>query len=71
MICIKRNIGTEFLPGSQTSSWQCCCCLPGVLQKLTVELEKAMASGTITVSSSESDSDDTEANTNGGVRYIY
>ncbi|PON55514.1 P-loop containing nucleoside triphosphate hydrolase [Parasponia andersonii] len=60
MICIKRNIGAECLSEVQTFSWQCCCCRPGLLQKLTLELDKAMGCGKTVVSSSESESDNSD-----------
>ena len=61
MTCIKRNIDAECVPEVQTSSWQCCCCRPVLLQKLTLELDKAIGSGKFVVSSSESESEDSDA----------
>lgn len=75
MICIKRNIGTECLSEVQNASWQCCCCRPGLLQKLTLELEKAMVversidSSSDSDSSSESDSDNSNADVDVALRY--
>ncbi|XP_062084347.1 protein CHROMATIN REMODELING 20 [Humulus lupulus] len=61
MTCIKRNISAECLSEVQMSSWQCCCCRPGLLQKLTLELDRALGSGKTIVSSSESESDNSDA----------
>ncbi|XP_011038466.1 PREDICTED: protein CHROMATIN REMODELING 20-like isoform X2 [Populus euphratica] len=60
--CIKRNIGEEYLYKDAVSGWQCCCCSPSLLQRLTSQLEKAMGSGDIMVSSSDSDSDSSDTN---------
>ncbi|KAH8491192.1 hypothetical protein H0E87_023363 [Populus deltoides] len=60
--CIKRNIGEEYLYKVPVSGWQCCCCSPSLLQRLTSQLEKAMGSGDIMVSSSDSDSDSSDTN---------
>lgn len=68
MTCIKRNIGTECLPEVQTT-WQCCCCRPGLLQKLTLELERAMDCGKL-VSSSDSSSDSSEEDGDDALRYF-
>ncbi|XVF06452.1 hypothetical protein REPUB_Repub06bG0049200 [Reevesia pubescens] len=62
--CIRRNIGEECLLEIQTSGWQCCCCLPSLLLKLTSELERAMGSRDTMVSSSDSESDNSDADTN-------
>ncbi|KAL0732506.1 hypothetical protein Bca4012_008715 [Brassica carinata] len=40
--CIKRNIGDECLSEAQSYGWDCCCCAPLPLQRLTLELEKAI-----------------------------
>ncbi|XP_021684987.2 protein CHROMATIN REMODELING 20 isoform X2 [Hevea brasiliensis] len=61
--CIKRNIGEDFLSKVQASGWQCCCCLPSQLQRLTSELEKAMESEDLMVSSSDSESENSDADT--------
>ncbi|XWS57776.1 hypothetical protein CRYUN_Cryun09bG0202200 [Craigia yunnanensis] len=58
--CIRRNIGEECLLEVQASGWQCCCCLPSLLQKLTSELERAMGSQDTMVSSSDSDSENSD-----------
>ncbi|KAK9292419.1 hypothetical protein L1049_020389 [Liquidambar formosana] len=55
--CIKRNIGEECLSEVQVSCWQCCCCSPSLMQRLTLELEKAISCRGLTVSSSSSDID--------------
>ncbi|XP_048324064.1 protein CHROMATIN REMODELING 20 isoform X2 [Ziziphus jujuba] len=60
MACIKRNIGMECLTEVQTSGWHCCCCRPSLLQRLTLQLEKAMGFGGVVVSSSDSDSDNSD-----------
>ncbi|XP_065852445.1 protein CHROMATIN REMODELING 20 isoform X2 [Euphorbia lathyris] len=61
--CIKRNIGEEFLSKVQASGWNCCCCSPTQLQKLTSELEKALGSGYISDTSSDSESENSDADT--------
>ncbi|KAM7532167.1 hypothetical protein LguiB_035577 [Lonicera macranthoides] len=58
--CIQRNLGKECLLEVQQSGWKCCCCTPSILQRLTSQLEKAIASKSLMVSSSDSDSDDSE-----------
>ncbi|GMY20566.1 protein CHROMATIN REMODELING 20, partial [Fagus crenata] len=62
--CIKRNIGVECLSEIRTLGWKCCCCRPSLLQRLSLQLEKAMGSGDLILSSSDTDSDnsDTDAN---------
>jgi transcriptional regulator ATRX len=67
--CIKRNIGEEYLYKVPVSGWQCCCCSPSLLQRLTSQLEKAMGSGDIMVSSSDSDSDSSDTNDGVTIRY--
>ncbi|XP_012089374.1 protein CHROMATIN REMODELING 20 isoform X2 [Jatropha curcas] len=62
--CIKRNIGEDCLSKAQASGWQCCCCLPSQLQRLTSELEIAMGSGDLMDTSSDSESEDSDADTN-------
>ncbi|XWS58430.1 hypothetical protein CRYUN_Cryun08bG0033000 [Craigia yunnanensis] len=62
--CIGRNIGEECLLEVQASGWQCCCCLPSLLQKLTSELERAMGSRDTMVSSSDSESENSDADVN-------
>ncbi|OMO96092.1 SNF2-related protein [Corchorus olitorius] len=66
--CIKRNIGEEFLLEVQSSGWQCCRCLPSLLQKLTSELERATGSGDTMVSSSDSESENSDADINTKIR---
>ncbi|KAF8116177.1 hypothetical protein N665_0020s0036 [Sinapis alba] len=74
--CIKRNIGDEYLSEAQSSGWDCCCCAPIPLRRLTLELEKAMgdkksmesssdsSSGSSSDSSSDNNSVDTDADVN-------
>ncbi|CAH9080492.1 unnamed protein product [Cuscuta epithymum] len=66
-LCIQRNLGEELLLGIKASGWECCCCSPNILKKLSVELEKAIESRQIETDDSSSDSDsdssDSEANT--------
>ncbi|XP_031283826.1 protein CHROMATIN REMODELING 20 isoform X1 [Pistacia vera] len=62
--CVQRNISEACLSEIQASSWQCCCCSPSLLQRLTLEFEKAIGSGDLTVSSSESDSESSDADNN-------
>lgn len=54
--CIRRNLGEKCLLEIQTSSWQCCCCNPSILQHLTSQLEELIESESQTDSSSETDS---------------
>lgn len=68
MACIKRNIGVECLSEDQTSGWQCCCCNPSLLQKLTLQLEKAMCCVEVDVSSSDSDSDNSDTDRDVSIR---
>lgn len=60
-LCIKRNIGEEWLFKIQSSGWQCCCCTPRLLQHLTLDLDKAIESGIALMSSSDSESDSSDA----------
>ena len=71
--CIKRNIGAECLSEIQTLGWKCCCCCPSLLQRLSLQLEKAMGSGTLIVSSSDSDSDnsDSDSDSDSDVNVAY
>lgn len=62
--CIRRNIGEECLLEVQAHGWQCCCCLPSLLQKLTSELERAVGSQDTMVSSSDSESENSDAGIN-------
>lgn len=63
--CVKRNISEACLSDEvQASCWQCCCCSPSLLKRLTSELEKAMGSENLIVSSSESDSENSDADNN-------
>ncbi|XP_022742817.1 protein CHROMATIN REMODELING 20 isoform X2 [Durio zibethinus] len=62
--CIRRNIGEEFMLDVLASGWQCCCCLPSLLQKLTSELVRAMGSQDTIVSSSDSESENSDTNIN-------
>ncbi|KAG9133368.1 hypothetical protein Leryth_025042 [Lithospermum erythrorhizon] len=55
--CVKRNFGEEFYNQVKSCGWQCCCCSPNVLQDLSSQLEKLMATKGLSVSSSDSDSD--------------
>ncbi|KAK8712777.1 hypothetical protein V6N13_148005 [Hibiscus sabdariffa] len=67
MKCIRKNIGEECLLEVQASGWQCCSCLPTLLQKLTSELERALESQDTTVSSSDSDSENSDSDINTSV----
>ncbi|TKY52100.1 CHROMATIN REMODELING 20 [Spatholobus suberectus] len=58
--CLKKNLGVELVPDAQATSWHCCCCHPNLLQRLSLQLEKAMGSADIIVSSSSSDSDNSD-----------
>ncbi|XP_014513463.1 protein CHROMATIN REMODELING 20 isoform X1 [Vigna radiata var. radiata] len=58
--CLKKNIGVELVSETQATSWHCCCCHPNLLQRLSLQLEKAVGSARIVVSSSSSDSDDSD-----------
>uniref|UniRef100_A0A5B7C3W7 ATP-dependent helicase ATRX n=1 Tax=Davidia involucrata TaxID=16924 RepID=A0A5B7C3W7_DAVIN len=62
--CIKRNFGEECLLEVQISGWQCCCCSPSILKRLTSKLEKAIESRSLIVSSSDTDSDTSDADIN-------
>lgn len=59
--CVRKNIGEKYLLEVQASGWQCCCCSPTILQKLTSDLERAMGSSDTTVSSSDSESENSDA----------
>ncbi|KAA3472957.1 protein CHROMATIN REMODELING 20 [Gossypium australe] len=59
--CVRKNIGEKYLLEVQASGWQCCCCSPTILQKLTSDLERAMGSSETTVSSSDSESENSDA----------
>lgn len=61
----------ECLTEVQTSGWHCCCCRPSLLQRLTLQLEKAMGFGGVVVSSSDSDSDNSDTDIDVAIRYIY
>ncbi|CAN8294962.1 unnamed protein product [Cochlearia groenlandica] len=65
--CIKRNFGEEYLFEAQSSGWDCCCCCPMPLQRLTMQLEKAMGDKKLTESSSCSSSDNDSADTDADV----
>ncbi|KAL5138893.1 Transcriptional regulator ATRX [Glycine soja] len=58
--CLKKNLGVELYAGMQDTSWHCCSCHPNLLQKLSLQLEKAVGSADIIVSSSGSDSDSSD-----------
>ena len=61
----------ECLPEEATLyGWQCCSCSPDLLQKLTLELEKAIGSQDLLVSSSESETDDSEYEIGVSIRYL-
>ncbi|CAJ1976268.1 unnamed protein product [Sphenostylis stenocarpa] len=62
--CLKKNLGVELVPGDQASSRHCCCCHPNLLQRLSLQLEKAVGSANVIVSSSSSDSDDSDNSDN-------
>ncbi|WOL15570.1 protein CHROMATIN REMODELING 20 isoform X1 [Canna indica] len=54
-MCIARNFGEPRLLEVKANGWDCCCCLPVLLQRFTSECEKALNG--FVVSSSESDSE--------------
>ncbi|XAR65788.1 DNA helicase [Bertholletia excelsa] len=58
--CMKRNFGKECLLKVDMPDWQCCQCMPSMLQELTLQLEKAIKLVDSIVSSSDSDSDDSD-----------
>lgn len=63
--CVKRNISEACLSDEvQASCWQCCCCSPSLLKRLTSELGRAVGSENLIVSSSESDSENSDADNN-------
>lgn len=63
--CVKRNISEACLSDEvQASCWQCCCCSPSLLKRLTSELGRAMGSENLIVSSSESDSESSDSDNN-------
>ncbi|XP_010528765.1 PREDICTED: protein CHROMATIN REMODELING 20 isoform X2 [Tarenaya hassleriana] len=67
--CIKRNVGEEYLSEAQSSNWDCCCCSPILLQRLTLELEKAMGKKKpIESSSSDSSSDSSSVDTDADIK---
>ncbi|KAF9612310.1 hypothetical protein IFM89_038913, partial [Coptis chinensis] len=55
--CVKCNFGEACLAEFQASLWHCFCCSPTLLDKLTVECEKALAAKGHSMSSSDSDSE--------------
>ncbi|KAK9082988.1 hypothetical protein Scep_029459 [Stephania cephalantha] len=59
--CIKYNFGEEYLSTCQNSGWQCCCCSPILLRRLTLECEEALAAEDASVSTSDSDSELSDA----------
>ncbi|PIA40011.1 hypothetical protein AQUCO_02500020v1 [Aquilegia coerulea] len=65
--CIKRNSGEALLLEFQASGWHCFCCSPSLLERLSVECEKALAAKGYVISSSESDSDLSGADINGSI----
>lgn len=60
----------EFFSEVQISGWQCCSCRPSLLQKLTLQLEKALDRVELIVSSSDSDSDTSDSDIDVSMRYI-
>ncbi|KAL2563292.1 hypothetical protein AAZX31_20G213300 [Glycine max] len=62
--CLKKNIGVELVPGVEDTSWHCCCCHPNLLQKLSLQLAKAVGAADLIVSSSGSDSDSSDDSDN-------
>ncbi|OIW13803.1 hypothetical protein TanjilG_31692 [Lupinus angustifolius] len=63
--CIKKNLGVDFLDEeAQATGWDCCCCRPNVLQRLSLQLQRATGSADVLVSSSGSDSDNSDAGIN-------
>lgn len=59
--CIKRNLGENILLKVQTSSWDCCVCVPSMLQHLTTQVEEA---GILNNSSSDTDSSSSDEDVN-------
>lgn len=57
-VCIRSNLGEKCLFEVQASGWKCCCCTPSILQRLTLQFERAIISRDLMVSSSDSDEDD-------------
>ncbi|KAE9611986.1 putative DNA helicase chromatin remodeling SNF2 family [Lupinus albus] len=62
--CIKKNLGVDFLDEAQATGWDCCCCRPNLLQRLSLQLQRATGSADVLVSSSGSDSDNSDAGIN-------
>ncbi|CAN4112856.1 unnamed protein product [Withania somnifera] len=60
-VCIRRNLGEEFLLGIKTSGWKCFCCSPSILHPLVSVLEKLMESQDLVDSSTDMDSDNSDA----------
>ncbi|KAE8699169.1 Protein CHROMATIN REMODELING 20 [Hibiscus syriacus] len=60
IICGECKCFLEEKMRRKASGWQCCSCLPTLLQKLTSELERAIAFQDATVSSSDSDSENSD-----------
>lgn len=68
--CVKRNISEACLSDEvQASCWQCCCCSPSLLKRLTSELGRAVGSENLIVSSSESDSESSDSDNNLKIGY--
>ncbi|VFQ62592.1 unnamed protein product [Cuscuta campestris] len=55
-LCIQRNLGKELLSGIKSSGWECCCCSPTIIKKLTLALEKSIESRDLATDDSSSDS---------------
>lgn len=68
--CVKRNLGEAYLSEAQASCWQCCYCSPSLLQRLTLEFERALGSEAVIVSSSDSDSENSDED-NLTIGYVY
>lgn len=65
--CIKRNLGEKILLQVQKTGWQCCCCIPSMLQDVISQSEKVVESDGLTDSSSDTDSGDSAANIDIGI----
>ncbi|CAI0433576.1 unnamed protein product [Linum tenue] len=59
--CITKNISDVCRLDSLAFGWQCCCCSPSLLDRLTSELEKAIGSADSIITSSDSGSENSDA----------
>ncbi|KAI4303028.1 hypothetical protein MLD38_038709 [Melastoma candidum] len=55
--CIERNFGKEYISEVQASGWQCCCCLPSMLDRMSSQLENALVTDNSDTDSGTSESD--------------